>query len=111
MKDRHDYEEALQVIGQVVRAWDPYGLLAEDAPADEFDAEIAQLVTHVPRMHSASDAAQAISVVFSKAFEPQLFTPSACAAPGAELFARLVSAGLVAGPNNSFKPNPHRGGA
>jgi len=111
MKDRRDYKDALHVVGDVVRAWDPYALLAEGAPEDEFDAEIAQLVTHVPRMHSAADAAQAISAVFSKAFEPQLFSPAACATPGADLFDRLVDAGLVAGPNNSFKPSPHQGGA
>ncbi len=111
MKDRPDYEQALQVVRQVVRAWDPYELLAEGAPDDEFDAEIAQLVTRVPSMHSATDAAHAISAVFSKAFEPKLFTPAACAAPGAELFAGLVHAGLVEGPNNSFKPNPLRGSA
>jgi hypothetical protein len=111
MKDRQDSERALQVVGQVVRTWDPYALLAEGAPEDEFDAEIAQLVTRIPSMLNAADAANAISAVFSKAFEPQLFTPAACAAPGAELFAKLDLAGFVAGPNNSFKPSPHQGGA
>lgn len=98
MRDRRDYEEALQVVGRVVRAWDPYGLLAAGAPVDEFDSEIAQLVTRVPQMHSAEDATRAISAVFSEAFEPQLFGHGACAEPGAELFSALVCAGLVAGP-------------
>lgn len=108
MNGRQDYELALQIVGQVVRAWDPYTLLADGAPSDEFDAEIAQLVTRVPCMHSVADAAHAISAGFSKAFEPQLFTPAACAAPGAELFARLLHAELVAWRDNSFKPNPPR---
>jgi hypothetical protein len=111
MKDRRDYKEALQVVGRVVRAWDPYGLLAGGAPVDEFDSEIARLVTLLPHMHSAGDATLAISAVFSKAFKPQLFGPAACAAAGAELFAALARAGLVAGPDSSFKPNPLRGSA
>jgi len=111
MKDRRDYEQALQVVGQVMRAWDSYSLLAEGAPADEFDTEIALLVARVPNIHSATDAAHAISAIFSKAFEPRLFTPEACAEPGAQLFAKLDQTGLVAGPNNSFKPNPLRGSA
>jgi len=111
MQTRKDYEHALDVIGQVVRSWDPYALLADGAPADEFDAEIALLVAHVPSIHSGDDAAHAISAVFSQAFEPELFTSVVCAEPGALLFAKLEQAGLVSGPNNSFKPNPLRGSA
>ena len=111
MRDRHDYEEALRIVGKVIRAWDPYGLLAESMPEDEFSAEIVQLVTHVPRMHTAKEAAQALSAVFSAAFGPESFSATACAAPGAELFAELAHSGLVEGPNNSFKPTPLRGAA
>jgi Domain of unknown function (DUF1871) len=95
MHNRADYEKALVIVGSVVRAWDPYCLLEGGAPSDEFDAEIAQLVTHIPRISTPADAAQAISTVFSAAFEPGLFTPAQCAELGQELFARLVEAGLV----------------
>ena len=96
MHNRADYEKALVIVGSVVRAWDPYCLLEGGAPSDEFDAEIAQLVTHIlPRISTPADAAQAISTVFSAAFEPVLFTPAQCTEPGQELFARLVEAGLV----------------
>lgn len=40
-------------------------LVAGGAPRDEFDAEIARLVTRVPHIHSADDAAREISEVFS----------------------------------------------
>lgn len=95
MHNRADYEKALVIVGSVVRAWDPYCLLEGGAPSDEFDAEIAQLVTHIPHIHTPTDAAQTISTVFSAAFEPGLFTPAQCTDPGQELFARLVEAGLV----------------
>jgi len=99
MRDRGEYERAVHVVGQVIRDWDPYGLLESGAPADEFDTEISLLVARIPRMTSEALAAQAISEVFSAQFEPELFTPDTCAGPARELFARLTSAGLLVGPN------------
>ena len=64
MHNRADYEKALVIVGSVVRAWDPYCLLEGGAPSDEFDAEIAQLVTHILRISTPANAAQAISTVF-----------------------------------------------
>jgi hypothetical protein len=95
MKSRDDYDKAIEVTGAVVRAWDPYKLLEGGAPSDEFDAEIAQLVMHIPKISSASDAVQVVSLVFSEAFEPQLFTPADCAAIGESWFKSLTQAGLL----------------
>src|SRR4249920_3667360 len=95
MKTREEYEAALAVIKRVVNEWDPYSLVAGGSPEDEFDGEIAELATHIPRIQSAKDAAAAVSSVFSSAFEPHLFTPQACAEIGAKLYAELVQAGLV----------------
>jgi hypothetical protein len=102
MKTRHDYKVALDTIGAVVRAWDPYGLLAGGAPQDEFDGEIAKLATHIPHIHSAADATQAVSIVFSQAFEP-VFTPAACTEVGAKLFSALIEAGLLLRPNIAIR--------
>jgi len=96
MKTRIGYETSFEAIASVIRAWDPYALLAQDCPADEFDSEISKLVAYVPGIANPTDAARAISQVFSAAFEPHLFTPAQCAEPGEALFANLVSAGLVA---------------
>lgn len=95
MKSRDDYKKALPIIGTVIRAWDPYSLLESGAPNDEFDFEIARIATHIPTIRSASDATQAISIVFSEAFEPENFTPDKCAQPGVELFTLLQKAGIV----------------
>ena len=99
MRDRAEFERAVQVVRQVIREWDPYGLLASGAPADEFDAEIFLLVSRIPRITSEALAAQSVSEVFSAKFERDIFTPEACAETGRELFARLAAAGLLAGSN------------
>ncbi|WP_084087765.1 DUF1871 family protein [Aerolutibacter daejeonensis] len=111
MRTRKDYELALGVVGEAVRSWDPYALLSDGAPASEFEAEIATLAARVPHIHDATDAAQTVSDVFAEAFDSSLFTPAACAEVGAQLFLGLSRAGLVSGPNNSFKPKPLRGSA
>ena len=56
MKTRKDYDLALDVIGKVVNEWDPYCLLEGGAPKDEFDAEIRQLATYIPRISTPDDA-------------------------------------------------------
>jgi hypothetical protein len=64
---RQKYERMWDVTAEIIRSWDPYGLLAGGAPADEFDREITTLVTEIPRIKSAADAAQAVSRIFGRA--------------------------------------------
>lgn len=90
-----DYERALNITRELLREWDPYSLIAGGAPDDEFDAEAAQLVSRIPQIHSATDAAVALSQVFSAAFTPEDFPRHACTSAGTKLFARLSEAGLV----------------
>jgi hypothetical protein len=89
------YKRALQVVGSVVREWDPYSLLAGGAPQDEFDSEIAGVVAQVPRIKTEQEAALALSRVFSSAFEAERFTPEKCAEAGRKLFAALSANGFV----------------
>jgi hypothetical protein len=89
------YQLALQVVGAVVREWDPYSLIAGGAPADEFDSEIAGVVAQLPRIKSEKEAALALSRVFSSAFEAERFTPEKCAEAGKKLFAALSANGFV----------------
>jgi hypothetical protein len=76
-----DYKRALQVVGSVIREWDPYGLIAGGAPADEFDSEIAGVAAQVPRIKTEKEAVLALSRVFSSAFEAARFTPDDFAEP------------------------------
>ena len=95
MKDRRDYQRAIEIIGEVIRAWDPYCLIAEGAPSDEFDDQIAKITAKVPTFLSSSDAAQVISSVFSASFRPDTFSASDCAGPAETIFTRLGHANLL----------------
>jgi hypothetical protein len=89
------YKRALQVVGSVVREWDPYSLIAGGAPADEFDSEIAGVVAQIPRIKTENEAVLALSRVFSSAFEAERFTPEECTEAGKKLFAALSANGFV----------------
>jgi hypothetical protein len=92
-----NYERAIRVVRQVVRRWDPYGLLASGCPPDEFDREIVAVVNQIPPIRSSTDAAHALSRVFSSAFDRQRFRPEDCVVAGAELYEALSSEALLAG--------------
>jgi hypothetical protein len=62
---KRDYQQAFARMKAVIHRWDPYGLLGMGAPEDEFDSEIITLVRQLDRIQSASDAAEAISRVFT----------------------------------------------
>lgn len=89
------YKRALELVGLVVRAWDPYALIAGGAPADEFDSEITAIVTQIPQIKTEKEAALALSRVFSSAFEADRFTPQQCTEAGKKLFAALSANGFV----------------
>ena len=95
MKARDDYQRVIEVVREVIHRWDPYQLLASGCPLDEFEGEIASVVTQIPRIRSKNDAAHALSRVFSSAFEREGFSPEACASPGAELYEALSAGGLL----------------
>jgi hypothetical protein len=89
------YKRALEVVGSVIREWDPYALIAGGAPADEFDSEIAAVVTQIPRIKTEREGALVLSRVFSTAFEAERFTPEQCLEAGKKLFTALVANDLV----------------
>ena len=95
MDCRRDYKLALSVVTEVINAWDPYGLLALGAPNDEFESEIASVVSQVPRVKSKRDATLAISRVFSSAFDRETFNSERCAEVGDKLYAALEKNGLI----------------
>jgi hypothetical protein len=95
MNTRKEYDACLGIVQQVLRQWDPYSLLAGGAPQTEFDSEAVEVMTHVPRIHNAKDAALALSAVFSTSFEACGFSEAECHEAGAALFLGLVEAGFV----------------
>jgi hypothetical protein len=96
VKDRRDYEQALEIIGNVVRAWDPYCLIAEGAPPDQFDSEIAKVIARIPSFRSSNDVARALSEIFSESFGPEeQFSVADCSDPAAQIFLELGHAKLL----------------
>lgn len=95
MKRLADYDRAFAVVRDLISRWDPYALLADGAPADEFDSEVQSVVAQIPRIRSAHDASHVISRVFSSAFERSLFKPEDCAKIGRELFRTLSDENLL----------------
>ena len=89
------YQELLALVGEVIRDWDPYELIARGAPIDEFGSEISSVTAQLSRIKSATDAAHTISRVFSSSFEPQHFTREACRTVGEELLLKLQAHGVV----------------
>ena len=95
LKTTADYVRACQVTQGVIDRWDPYSLLASGAPPYEFEPAAASVVRHIPRMHSAADAAEALAEVFSERFEPEYFQRDHCLEVGRELFDALTTAGII----------------
>lgn len=95
MKTRNDYENAIAVVGAVLKDGAPYDLLTAGAPDGEFDSEIAAVVAQIPRINGSNDAVHAVSRVFSSAFDPETFAPESCSVVGRKLYAALIDAKLI----------------
>jgi hypothetical protein len=96
MKVRRDYETAVEVVAEAIRAWDPYGLIETGAPLDEFDGEIARITANIRAFKSAEDVAVAISTVFGASFGPgEHFEPKDCVVPASQIFEGLRNANLL----------------
>jgi hypothetical protein len=92
---RAKYQRLWDVTANVVRTWDPLGLLAGGAPVDEWDHEIASLVVQIPRIRSPVDAAHAVSRIFASSVDPDSFTKEKCSEVGKRLYAALSEQGLI----------------
>ena len=101
MRTRLQYDQAFQIVREVVASWDPYNLIASGGPPDEFDGVIARLLPRLQNVASGAEAAEAVSVVFGDAFGETGFDVGSCADVGKQLHDRLAAAGLLA-----RSPNP-----
>jgi hypothetical protein len=96
VKDRRDYKRASEIVGRIIRAWDPYCLIAEGAPTDEFDGEIAKITARIPSFRSSADVASAISEVFLSSFgQAESFSFKDCSESAEQMFLELGRASLL----------------
>lgn len=88
-------ENAFDAVRSVIYEWDPYNLLADGAPRDEFDKEINAVVRQLERIRSSYDASHVVSRVFSSSFESETFQIENCRAVGERLYNVLIERGIL----------------
>jgi hypothetical protein len=94
-RSKMQYENLLSEIRQIIRDWDPYSLIREGAPDNEFDGEVSRLAVWTNQMKTSEDAIRFVSEVFSKSFEPKYFDLISCKNVGMKLFNRLRAKGFI----------------
>ncbi|MHC4147011.1 MAG: hypothetical protein ACYSWW_22715 [Planctomycetota bacterium] len=92
---KDDYLRACEITKAVIDEWDPYSLLRQGCPSDEFADPASLVVCHIPQMGSVDDAIYVISQVFSKEFEPEYFRPEHCKEVGTKLYRTLQDEGFL----------------
>ena len=89
------FHQRFDLVRKVIHQWDPYRLLESGSPGDEFDGEIMAVVRQIDRIHSATDASQVISRVFSSSFEPEMFQVEQCRDVGHKLYEALIQSDII----------------
>jgi hypothetical protein len=92
---RREREKIFEAVRSVINEWDPYDLLANGAPDDEFGMEISAVIRQLDRIRSPLEASHVISRVFSSSFEPELFQVEHCQSVGERLYLVLVERGII----------------
>ena len=98
MKSREDYARAVTLTRELVRAWDPGGLLKGGAPTDEFDDEVARLVARIPKITDALEAGRQIEDVFTAQFGRGVLKADDAMRFGERWHVALGEAGLLSKP-------------
>ena len=89
VEKRNHYRRKRRVLGYVIDKWDPYGLLSNGAPPDEFNIEIAAIMRRFSEIRSPQDAARVVSEVFSYYFSADDFPLVDCLDVGHDLYEAL----------------------
>ena len=95
LRTKKDYQKAFAVVREAINRWDPYSLIGGGSPLDEWESEVASVVSQIPRIRSPMDVAHVVSRVFSRSLEPEYFAPEACTKVGADIYAALVKAEVL----------------
>ena len=103
MQTRAQYDEAFQLVREVIASWDPYSLIATGGPPDEFDDEVARVLAGIRGATSSTDIAEVVLNVFGEAFGESGFDVGSCAEVGQQIYSRMSAAGLL---SDTLKNDP-----
>jgi len=100
---KQSYREMIECITAVINEWDPYDLVRDGAPDDEFSQEVAQIAAKVSETKTPMELAEVISSVFAKGFAAEpYFSVNSCMPVASRLFSALQALGVIdKTPNNS----------
>ena len=63
-----DYEKSLEIVRDSIHRINPYHLMEEGFPDDEFDREISSIAKQLERCNSGKDVSHTIARVLNSAF-------------------------------------------
>lgn len=92
---KYAYREIIGIVTTVLNEWDPYALIAGGAPNDEFAEEAARIAAKIREINTPMVLAEVISDIFSKEFEPELFSVEACMPVASKLYNDLQTQGFL----------------
>jgi len=79
-----------QIVQDVLREWDPEGLIEMGLPANEYNPEAERICNRLPEVESAEQMTSLLQGVFSQMFSRD-YALEECEEPGNEIFRRLPS--------------------
>ena len=94
MKTKQDFRIATKIVSESIHRIDPYSLLSEGSPTDEFDSEINSIVGQLHRCSSGNDVSHAIARVLSSSFGEK-YDPKEFEVEGQNIYNTLLAKGLV----------------
>ncbi|MBT3320419.1 MAG: DUF1871 family protein [Clostridia bacterium] len=65
---KEEYERVIGIAKKVIDKWDPIGLLAMGAPADEYSFEISDIAAVALKVNDSETLAKSIQDIFIKYF-------------------------------------------
>lgn len=79
------YKKQVAALNFIINRWDPYSLIEEGSPSDEFSNEVSNLLALLKTAKTEDNFAEAVSNVFSKTFETESFDKEQCSKVGKEI--------------------------
>lgn len=77
MKRNKSYKKAFLELKKLIDKWDPYDLIKNGAPEDEWNFETTKILAGLSKCSSWEDTAKLISDIFSESLDDKRFSVEA----------------------------------